>query len=366
MSEGQTALWRRGLRGLGIALGTLVVLLGGTELVLRALGYASGPARYFDPRIGFRFHPNQERFMADGDGEPIAEVVFNELGLRGPVWSAPRRSDERRIACLGDSFTFGWGEAADDETWPARLQELLTDRPGLTTWTTMNFGVPGYNLWNSTRMYEHVARPFEPDLVLIGFFLNDVAPPDKGPRHTDRGLLYWAGRTALLQVFHAQLRGRISYFDNPDDAETKAARAIFREHQREILNDPDSEVAGPFWGRAMVELGELVDGVRADGCDLLLLCFPQRSQVVYVARAAAAGGDSVGEALLAMGAPQARLAGEAERLGVPYLDLLPAFARVGPSAYGELESGHPSARGYSAAAEAIAGRLEELGLLEGD
>ncbi len=365
MTAGHPRRWQRLSWGVGIALGSAIVLVGGAELLLRAAGYGRGPARYFDPQIGFRFLPDQTRSMGRRDGTPLGSVAFNELGLRGPVWAADRAPGERRIACLGDSFTFGWGEVHDGETWPALLQERLRRREGPVRWTTMNFGVPGYNLWNSTRMYRRVARPFEPDLVLVGFFANDVAPRDKGPRHTESGPLYWAGRTALAEAFHRLLRRRISYFDNPDDDATADARRTYRAHQAVILTNPGAEVAAPFWERAMGELGELVTSVRADGGRVVLLGFPQRSQVAHVERSVASGRCSAGEAMAEVNGPQERLAAEARRLGVVWLDLFDAFCSVGLTAFGDLDSGHPAPVGYSAAAGAIFGHLEELGLLRG-
>jgi len=278
-------------------------------------------------------------------------VTIDALGYRGPAWTAPKRPGERRIACLGDSFTFGWG-VEDDETWPRQLQGLLDGRPGGERWSVMNFGVPGYNTWNELRTYERVVRAHRPDVVVLGFFLNDVSPRPAGPAHTDHGPLRWFGKTALVGFFHRHPRRRIPYFHGGTSAAEHALDELYRERSTEIELGPETELGRPFWERAMAELDELVRAVRADGVELLLVCFPGRHQLAPFER-----GDPH------VSAPQAHLAARAERLGVPFLDLLPAFLSASGAAFGTEAASHPSGEGYRVSAEAILAELQARGIV---
>jgi lysophospholipase L1-like esterase len=74
----------------------------------------------------------------------------------------------RRIAVVGDSISFGyWVEERD--AWPRQLQELLG--PGVEV---LNFGVPGYNLDQEIEVVRSRARRFGPEIVLVGFCVNDL------------------------------------------------------------------------------------------------------------------------------------------------------------------------------------------------
>lgn len=83
-----------------------------------------------------------------------------------------------RILCLGDSVTFGWG-VEDDETWPARLAELLADR-GVGA-RVYNGGVPGQPLAPMRNYLAKMAPALRPDVALVARRM----PPQEFP--TARG-----------------------------------------------------------------------------------------------------------------------------------------------------------------------------------
>ena len=52
------------------------------------------------------------------------EHRINPQGFRGAVVAPEKPADTFRIACVGDSFTFGAG-SEEDQTWPYHLQQFL-------------------------------------------------------------------------------------------------------------------------------------------------------------------------------------------------------------------------------------------------
>ena len=129
---------KRILRKLGLSFSVFLLLLVALEIGLRANGYGRSPAKYYDPEIGWLFVPGQEREMLGPKGVELGPMRTNSLGFRGPVFRKTAPESGRRIACLGDSFTFGWG-VADEDTYPVKLQERLAGDQ------VMNFGNPGNN-----------------------------------------------------------------------------------------------------------------------------------------------------------------------------------------------------------------------------
>ena len=333
-----------------IGLFLLALLL---EIGLRLAGYGGIPAQWYDPDVGWRFLPNQEREMHSHTGELLGTVEVNELGFRGP---APRRAAEAgttRIACLGDSFTHGWG-VAKDQTYPRELERVLSEAGRRVE--VLNFGQPGYNLWNTARLYEKVVRPIAPDVCVLGIYLNDAQPEAGGPRNTDALCLRMIGRTAIAEAFHRHLRRRIRWFDAGRTPEQKAWIAGYRDHWHEIENEPESAAGRPYWQAASESLAGLARACADDGAELGVVLFPRHQQWVDLRNAPE-------EAWPTRTKTQAFLAARARDLGLPVLDVLAPLLAADEDPYGPVDFGHPSPLGYSIIAAEVARFLEDEGLL---
>jgi lysophospholipase L1-like esterase len=80
---------------------------------------------------------------------------------------APLRA-RRRIAIVGDSYTFGMGVPFAD-TWGEALRRRLGD-----DFVVLNFGVDGYGVDQACLRYREDARAWKPDLVILGLIAHDV------------------------------------------------------------------------------------------------------------------------------------------------------------------------------------------------
>jgi len=110
-------------------------------------------------------------------------VKINDLGFRDTrdyVLAKPPGSF--RILVLGDSVTFGHG-ATYETTYPYLLEQRLEAWRPQVDWQVWNLGVPGYNTADELAYLHEVGERFAPDLVIVGFFSNDLAPgaPNRSP-----------------------------------------------------------------------------------------------------------------------------------------------------------------------------------------
>lgn len=339
---------------------SLLLFFGVAEGVLRAMGYGDGPARYYDPEIGLRFFPHQDRVQMGPDGAPLADIRTNELGYRGPWYPGPKPEGTRRVFCLGDSFTFGWGVQGKD-AWPQKLRELLDGEEGSET-QVYNLGVPGYNTRNELQTYREHARPLQPDVVVLSYFLNDLQPDGGGPRYTQNAVFHLFAWSAMLDAFHRHLRGKIPLFDAQRSPELVEAMAFYEANFLRIQDEPAWEGARPYWEESMGALAELAAEVEADGARLLVVIFPAKRQLREARRIIKEEGVLAlqGEGLFAL---QDEVRRRSEELGLPVLDLMTEFATSKVNPFGTVDTGHPSPHGYQFSAAAIRDRLKELGLL---
>jgi lysophospholipase L1-like esterase len=102
------------------------------------------------------------------------DVAVNEQGFRGPVVPQPKPTGTFRIVCLGDSQTFGNG-VGEGESWPAVMDATLHERDKDARIDVMNCGVGGYDTEQEIAYLEHRLLVYDPDLVIVGFFMNDTA-----------------------------------------------------------------------------------------------------------------------------------------------------------------------------------------------
>ena len=102
----------------------------------------------------------------------------------------PSAAPLKRIACIGDSITFGVGlDHRTAQSFPALLERLSQGQ-----WEVGNFGVPSTTLleksgraWIDTEALA-AARAFQPDTVVILFGINDIAHPDLLPGFAEDGV----------------------------------------------------------------------------------------------------------------------------------------------------------------------------------
>ena len=99
-------------------------------------------------------------------GENI-EITTNDLGYRGPTIGSKRGT---RFLFLGDSITLA-AYHREANTFVRRI-EHMSRRDGLN-WETVNAGVAGTSVNNSLSILMETGSSITPDVVVIGFYLND-------------------------------------------------------------------------------------------------------------------------------------------------------------------------------------------------
>jgi len=110
---------------------------------------------------------------------PIRFIVFNSLILiflllpvLGNGWG--KEKEKTKIACVGDSITFGARlENPEEESYPARLQKLLggkylVENFGVSSCTLIRKGIP--TVWNQLSKIKEA----NPNIVVISLGTNDT------------------------------------------------------------------------------------------------------------------------------------------------------------------------------------------------
>jgi len=116
------------------------------------------PLYVHDPVTGWRTAPNLRG----------PDIRTNVHGMRNDVDYPVARDPERpRLLILGDSYAFGWAVRNEDTFASVLGEELL---PG---WDVMNLAVSATGTGQNLLMYEEHGAKFRPDIVLLGFYVED-------------------------------------------------------------------------------------------------------------------------------------------------------------------------------------------------
>lgn len=128
-------------------------------------------------KMGVRLYPNVTGYIHNHILSHQDVVIrVNSLGFRGEE-IPPRQPGQFRILFMGDSITFG-DYLEESLTIPALVQEKLRAR-GYTNVVIMNAGLPGINLAEEYAHYQEMYESADPDLVLLGMYLNDAQQAQK-------------------------------------------------------------------------------------------------------------------------------------------------------------------------------------------
>lgn len=268
----------------------------------------------------------------------------NVFGFRSGYEQVARREGVRRVIALGDSFTWGLLLESADSAWPARLEGVLSDsgRPV----EVINMGQRGWATANEAEFLRRLGWQFDPDLVIVQFFLNDAY--ESGPDFQFR-----EGRRVLLlpEVFaQGYIRSSSLAALVANGVNGLLFGFLFPETESEDLYAEEST----GWRQMRAALREMGESARSRGTPVLFVLFPtllpgEWTPASYPAREV-----------------YSRVAREAERSGLLTLDLTEAFAEAGGDWkrwWATPYDAHPNAAAHAVAANAIARFLREHGLL---
>lgn len=161
-----------------------------------------------NPLIGHVHEPDSSAHLMGVD------VEINSDGLRDEEYPV-ERTEKYRIAALGDSLTFGWGVEKED-TFEHLLEDMLSE----TRATEMiNFGHGNYNTVQQVNLFKERGLKYNPDKVVVFFFINDAEVTPQRSAWTPlarlrsvtflwsrvRGLLTRAAPEATFESFYSAL-----------------------------------------------------------------------------------------------------------------------------------------------------------------
>ena len=308
----------RTLPGAGFTLGLLATLLpwADLELCLRSFVDIEAPETNLflrDSNLGWRLRPGAQ---TEWGGYPVR---INEHGLRGAAIPHAREGDRLRILYLGDSVTFGYKLRRTEDSFPYQTEPLLEEHFGVDV-ETINAGVGGYSPWQERIYLEREGLRYAPDLVVVGFVLNDVTEKMGLQRFGGSGV-----GSQLSASYQSELDRLLHHSAVYQTARALYARARFgpdiaagAAHQealdiRHLLRDDRSEQVEEAWRITLENLDGIFDLCDASGIPALLVVFPDLLQFPATAT---------------RDQPQRTLTAHAQARGIPVLDLLPPMTRA--------------------------------------
>jgi lysophospholipase L1-like esterase len=148
-----------------------------------------------------------------------SRVRINSAGFRDREYTESKPADTHRIVVIGDSITFG-DHVDASESYPEQLETILR-RDGTEV---LNLGVGGYDTLQEVALLDRLGLAYDPDLVLVGFCINDVGIHSVNLRYIEGlqryGSPVYASRLAQLLALRRDRHDQARYFEEANDEET--------------------------------------------------------------------------------------------------------------------------------------------------
>jgi hypothetical protein len=267
-------------------------------------GAIRDPLLRYHPTLGWDKPPGAEGWIRRP--EYNVHLKINARGLRGPDRGYEKPAGVHRTLLLGDSFTEGY-TVAEEETVRARLEGLLGES-ACAAHEVINGGTAAYSTDQEYLFFLEEGARYQPDVVVLLFFYNDLAgdtpggldkprfdvvgerlvlrnspvPAPAAPRREARAFAVkaWRGSVALRLL---------------SDRTSGAAPRLHRALARLGLVEPETDEGMPrelwpfgpghkedvalMWRRARAVLAALKDAVETRGARLVVFYVPARFEV---------------------------------------------------------------------------------------
>jgi hypothetical protein len=271
-----TAL-RRQAGGLSLAVGAVLLVLAACEMVARLapralqapggtreqVGRSLAPSPI--PELRYEMIPDhtwahQYSSNPRGSFDEANRVVYrtNAAGFRDREFTLERSPGALRLVMLGDSFGFGEG-VREEDTVASLLEAHLGEAYGCPV-EVYNLSVIGYTTEQEAALLEARALRYQPDAILVWYFLNDVGTV---------GTLDHLG-AGEVPVFFSHLRPFSSLARFLGDRLDRVLRA--RQLVRQYFGDHDPE--GEPWRRTVRALERISSLAAERGIPAFLFVHP--------------------------------------------------------------------------------------------
>ena len=321
-----------------------------------------------DPAAGHRLRPGASTRYTTA--EFSTTIAINAQGVRDDEPVGPKPAGERRVVVLGDSIVFAV-QVEQRETFCEGLERRLNAGRDGWRYRVINAGVQGFGPIEEARFFETVASAFSPDLVLVTTFVaNDAveaydrawrldgarSSADAARDETELRLRRVVRRSMVLQIVNQRARQAVERL--------RPARRSAPD--RRLLSyatplQPDLAEGFESAGRAVDRIARRA---AETGARTAILLMPARFQVDDGDFGRLSPGVTNAGFTMARHGASVRFAEAYARLGLPTLDLLPAFRRSGnPMGIFFQRTAHLTPYGHEVAADEIARFLDAAALL---
>jgi GDSL-like Lipase/Acylhydrolase. len=251
------------------------------------------------------------------------EISTNSLGFRAPELSE-KTGGERRVLVLGDSITLG-DYVSEPQTYPSRIEAHLRTRG--RNYRVVNAGIGSADIHNEYEILAESGLRADPDIVLVGLYLNDgelsanlVIPPLPGVLAQSYFASY-LNRKIRLMVYRWRNREELAGSGRAWVEKFVAGRKLNEKNWEQsqegfdylIVKNARDWGAGwdpNTWKTIESYLGKMQTLAEQHGFKLAVVLFPVRHQV---------------EAQYLYDAPQQYFRNLMAKLGLAHQDLLPVL-----------------------------------------
>lgn len=233
------------------------------------------PLWEWDEKLHYKHRPNITRYWESYNRKPI---IINEYGQHYESFPIKKEKNELRILNLGDSITMGHG-VTRDETYSKYLENILSDSlKKYQIIRAINTGVQGYSTFQELEVLKRDTI-FQPDIVTLGFCLNDVTEPfavnkNLGGTGLDYHRVTEAPNKYLSYFLNETGFGRLiqEIRIRKLDAKQEKLAEIF--DVKKMLMNRDNPTYKSQWDFTLNELSKIYSFCKIHNIKVILLIFP--------------------------------------------------------------------------------------------
>lgn len=269
-----------------------------------------------DDVLGWKLRPNADDIYNG------ARYIINSKGLRSPHSEYAKPAGTKRILQLGDSATVGDGLSYEG-TSAHMLEAALNDNLKYGPVQVINAACDGYSPWQELAFLTSEGLKYSPDLVTVGFVLNDVTEMFTLKKYGGHGIggqlqnsreqqglrdfvVNRVVRRAPLYQFLRAVYLRVRLGKDPRAAATNMDRL----RTEDVVFNHDKDVVKQAWEVSLGDLAGIGQVCADNGIPIVVLFIPFQFQLSLP--------DSVSH-------PQQVLRNFCEAKGMRFLDITPVF-----------------------------------------